>query len=159
MESKFSPRSTLGIDLGVLFSDLVRTETELWDRVDHRLRHDHDLPCSWFEPMQLIDRLEGCRVIDIARTLSITVGGASKLVDRIEQAGWCDRVPNLDDARSSILQLTPVGRQILARAQESFDDELRESLAAVLSPADLESFATSLRTARHALARQKGATR
>ena len=113
VESISASFSAPGFELTTLFSDLVRLETELWDRVDRRLRQDHDLPLSWFEPMQLMDRVPGCRVADIAGALSITVGGSSKLVDRIEQAGWCGRTPNPDDARSSHLHLTRSGRRLL----------------------------------------------
>jgi len=47
MEAKGSSAIAAEVDLATLFSDLVRLETELWDRVDHRLRTDHDLPLSW----------------------------------------------------------------------------------------------------------------
>ena len=33
-------------DLGSLFGDLIRLETELWDLVEARLRRDHDLALS-----------------------------------------------------------------------------------------------------------------
>ncbi|MDH4353887.1 MAG: hypothetical protein OEW41_07885, partial [Actinomycetota bacterium] len=89
MESKSQSSESHQVDLAGLFNELVRVETELWDLVDHRLREDHDLPLSWFEPMQVVDRVVDCRVVDIAHALSITVGGASKLVDRLEHAGWC----------------------------------------------------------------------
>jgi hypothetical protein len=46
-------------------------------------------------------------VFDIAEELSLTVGGTSKLVDRIEAAGHCVRRANPDDRRSSIIELTP----------------------------------------------------
>ena len=75
--------ATSRVELPALFSDLVRLETELWDRVDHRLRHDHDLPLSWFEPMQVMDRVPDCRVADIAKALSITLRGTSTLVARL----------------------------------------------------------------------------
>jgi DNA-binding MarR family transcriptional regulator len=145
-----------GVELAALFSDLVRLETELWDRVDHRLRRDHDLPLSRFEPMQVMDRVSDCRVADIAEALSITAGGTSKLVDRIEQAGWCDRTPNPDDARSSLLHLTRAGRRLLARAQRSFEDELETSLGAALPPERLVSLATAVRAARQRLADRQG---
>src|SRR5947209_216996 len=74
-------------DLSALFHDLVRFEIELWNAVDARLRADCDLLLSRFEPLQVISRRSPCRVQDIADELSITVGGASKLVDRIEVAG------------------------------------------------------------------------
>lgn len=107
-----------------LFHDLIRFETELWDAVDERMRSAVELPLSWFEPMMIIDEREVCRVIDIADALSITVGGTSKLVDRIEAAGLCARRPNPDDRRSSLITLTPDGEQRLAQAAATFDDEL-----------------------------------
>jgi MarR family transcriptional regulator, organic hydroperoxide resistance regulator len=135
-------------DLAALFSDLVRLETELWDLVDARLRRDHDLALSWFEPMQVIDRTQGCRVIDIAEALSITIGGTSKLVDRIENAGWCERSPNPDDGRSSTIALTRSGRRLLAAAHRSFNDELDRLLGAAMPATDLQRFATTVRRLR-----------
>ena len=158
VESKVGlPLSSPG-ELGALFSDLVRLETELWDVVDCRLRSDHDLPLSWFEPMQVIARVEDCRVADIADALSITVGGVSKLVDRIESAGWCERAPNPNDARSSVLALTPVGRRVLEAANASFVDELAVGLSAAVSPERLDAFAATVRDLRQHIAnRQEGA--
>jgi DNA-binding MarR family transcriptional regulator len=142
-----------------LFSDLVRLETELWDAVDHRLRNDHDLPLSWFEPMQVIDRFADCRVVDIAEALSITVGGVSKLVDRIETAGWCRRIPNPNDARSSVLTLTGAGGRMLEAAQGSVGDELATRLGAAVSPRRLGSLASTVRDLRHHIATQRRSAR
>jgi DNA-binding MarR family transcriptional regulator len=135
-------------DLGSLFSDLIRLETELWDLVEARLRRDQDLALSWFEPMQVIDRTAGCRVIDIAEALSITIGGTSKLVDRIENAGWCERSPNPDDGRSSMIRLTRPGRRLLTAAQRSFADELNQRLGASLSTSELQRFAATIHKLR-----------
>jgi DNA-binding MarR family transcriptional regulator len=110
--------------LGHAFNMLVRFEIELWNAVDARLKADVDLPLVYFEPMMVINRTPGCRVFDIASELGITTGGASKLVDRIEARGLSRRRANPDDRRSSLLELTPAGRRLLARAERSFDDEL-----------------------------------
>lgn len=148
MELK-SGRSLPGdLDLGLLFSDLVRLETELWDRVGLRLRREHDLALSWFEPMQVIEHTPGCRVIDIAEALSITVGGTSKLVDRIEDAGWCERSPNPDDGRSSTITLTGPGRRLLTAAQRTLTDEVAARLADPLSTGELQHFAATVHTLR-----------
>ncbi len=141
-------------DLSILFAELIRFETELWNGVEARLRADFDLPLSRFEPMQMIARTPSCRVFDIADELSITVGGISKLVDRIEAAGHCDRRANPADRRSSIIELTPTGRRLLARATTSFEDELHARLGSAMSARSLELFATSLtrlRTANRAV--------
>ena len=145
--------------LAGLFSDLVRLETELWDRIDGRLRRDHELPLSWFEPMQVMDRVVDCRVADIAEELSITVGGVSKLVDRIQRAGWCARAPHPRDARSSVVALTGAGRRLLGTATASFDDELDVLLGAAIAPARLESFASTVQDLRWHLAGLQGGDR
>jgi len=146
-------------ELADMFSDLVRLETELWDLVDHRLRDDHDLPLSWFEPMQVMDRVVDCRVVDIAEALSITVGGVSKLVDRIERAGWCRRAPNPNDARSSVVTLTDAGRRVLEIARGSLSNELAARLGAGLSPERLASFASTMGELRRHIANQRGDAR
>ncbi len=156
MESKPGASGFSRVELAGLFSDLVRLETELWDWVDRRLREDHDLPLSWFEPMQVMDRVADCRVVDIAEELSITVGGVSKLVDRIERAGWCVRAPNPNDARSSVVGLTRVGRRVLREGRGSCDDELAVRLGAAVAPGRLASFASTVRELRRQVADERG---
>src|SRR4249920_3035421 len=116
-----------------LFGELVRLEIELWNAVDARLRADLALPLSSFEPMQVIARRGACRVQDIADEMAITVGGTSKLVDRLESAGHCSRRSNPEDRRSSLVELTPAGLEVLAKAGEVVDDELEMRVGAALS--------------------------
>lgn len=159
MESKQGSDAVPPVEFAGLFSDLVRLETEIWDLVERRLRSDHDLPLSWFEPMQVMDRVADCRVVDVAEALSITVGGVSKLVDRIEHAGWCGRAPNPNDARSSVVTLTTAGRRVLKAAQVSFGDEVAAQLEGAVSPERLTSFASTLRDLRQHITDQHGSVR
>jgi len=145
-------------DLKGLFSDLIRFETELWNAVDTRLRSEHDLPLAWFEPMEVMSKHTACRVFDIKEELSITVGGTSKLVDRIEGAGLCRRRANPDDRRSQIIELTPAGRRLLAKATESFEDELHTRLESVVTGRALDQFGATLmrlRVANHRVMSQE----
>lgn len=141
------------VDHAHLFGQMIRFETELWNAVDRRLRAGHDLPLTWFEPMQVIHRRGACRVNDIAEELSITVGGTSKLVDRIESAGHCGRLPNPADRRSSLIKLTPSGTKLLAEATGSFEAELDRRFGAVSTRAisQLGSTLGRLRAAGHEL--------
>jgi DNA-binding MarR family transcriptional regulator len=125
-------------DLLDLFHQLVRFETELWNAVDARLRDDFDLPLSRLEPMQVIARHPSCRVNDIAKELSITIGGTSKLVDRIEAAGHCVRRANPDDGRSSVIELTAAGRRVLTNAVKAFEDELETRIGSAVSARSLQ---------------------
>src|ERR1700751_939398 len=137
-------------DLKVMFSELVRLETELWDAVENRLQKDHGVNLPTFEFIQVISRVPNCRVHDIATSLAITVGGTSKMVDRIEAAGLCSRRANPSDRRSSIIELTPAGKRLLARAAVTVEDELRRRLVTALPERSLAQFTrtlTRLRTA------------
>lgn len=140
-------------ELTVLFSDLIRYETDLWNVVDARLRADCALQLTWFEPMQIISGTSACRVRDIAEALSITMGGTSKLVDRIEAAGLCRRRSNPADRRSSVIELTASGRKLLARADIVFEDELQQRLGSSITPSALTRLGATLRTLRSSIAR------
>jgi MarR family transcriptional regulator, organic hydroperoxide resistance regulator len=131
-------------DLPDLFHQLIRFETELWNSVDARLRADFDLPLSRLEPMQVIARRPSCRVYDVAAELSITIGGTSKLVDRIEAAGYCVRRANPHDRRSSIIELTTAGRRVLTRAAKVFEDELQTRIGSAVPERSLQQFYSTL---------------
>jgi DNA-binding MarR family transcriptional regulator len=137
--------------LPFLFGELVRLEIELWDAVDARLSADCDLTLGRFLPMQVIARRPGCRVQDIAEELAITVGGTSKVVDRVAAAGHCLRRPNPDDKRSSLIELTPAGEEAMAKATASFEDELERRLGSALPAGGLRELAATLTRVRAAV--------
>ncbi len=140
-------------DLRKLFSDLVRLEIELWDAVDRRLREEFGISMGNFDVMQVIERTSPCRVYDIARQLSITVGGTSKAVDRIEAMGHLARRSNPDDRRSSIIELTPAGADLFAEASAAVESELETRLGSALSARALDQLAGSIAKLRSAGAR------
>jgi DNA-binding MarR family transcriptional regulator len=134
--------------LAALFDDVVRVEIELWDAVDRRLRERFELPVGRFQVMRVIaGGGEGLRVQDIAAAMAVTVGGISKLVDRIEAAGHCVRTANPADRRSSLIGITPTGRQLVAEAEQVLAGELTR----LLPPGGLDELATSMATLRTVL--------
>ncbi len=113
-------------------SDLVRLEIVLWERVDSRLRERHGLPLAFFESLYFISRsAEGSlRIGDLAGALRITVGGTSKVVDRIEAAGLIARGSDPDVRRAARVTLTPEGGRALTAALETYAD----AVAAFIDP-------------------------
>jgi DNA-binding MarR family transcriptional regulator len=117
---------------------LIRLEIALWDRVDARLRESHELPLAFFEPLHLISRAPGggLRVGDLAQALRITVGGTSKLVDRIERAALIAREPDPSDRRASRVVLTAAGKRKLTAALKTYAAEMDGILGGALRPED-----------------------
>lgn len=137
-------------DLRALFHHLLRLEIELWEALDRRLRAELDISMANLDVLQAVARVPDARVHDIATELSITVGGTSKAIDRMEAAGQCARTPNPADRRSSIVALTPQGQDLLEHALAVFDDELRLRIGSVLPQESLERLSTSLAMLRAA---------
>jgi MarR family transcriptional regulator, organic hydroperoxide resistance regulator len=131
-------------DLSRLLSDLVRFENGLSAVVEARLRSECNLTLSRFDVMQVIGSAAPCRVNDIANELGITWGGTSKIVDRLEAARLCRRRANPQDRRSSLIDLTPAGKGLLAKGQRIVEDELRTRIGSALSAPALDQFATAL---------------
>src|SRR5216684_6030588 len=99
---------------------------------------------TWFAARTVVAKSEACQLTDIKEELSMTVGGTSKLVDRIEAAGLCRRRANPDDRRSQIIELTPAGRRLLEEATKTFEDELQARLGSVLTGRSLDQFGAML---------------
>jgi len=138
------------IDLVRLFRDLVRLEASLWNRVDARVHREHGLPLAWLEVMQVVSTTPNCRVLDVSEALFITVGGASKVVDKVQAGGWCRRLPNPSDGRSSLIELTDSGESLLEAANVTFEDALAAYLRAAASTGELTQLSKTLgRLRRH----------
>ena len=143
-------------DLRQVFDDLVRFETILWGEIDGRLQEECGVGLASLNGMLVIDATPLCRVQDIARAVAITVGGASQFVDRLESAGLCARRANPADRRSSIVELTPQGAELLGVAAPVFDRELDRLLRAPLADTALTHLADALSALRPPAAAQAG---
>ncbi|HEU5426360.1 MAG TPA: MarR family transcriptional regulator [Actinocrinis sp.] len=146
-------------ELRQLFSDIVRLEIELWDAVDRRLRETPGISMGDFDVMRIVARTPSCRVYDIAEQLSVTVGGISKAVDRLERRGHVARRSNPGDRRSSLIELTSQGAQALAGAGSVVDDELELRLGSVLSADSLTRLGSLIARLRSGLAKPPDADR
>ncbi|MFF8315762.1 MarR family winged helix-turn-helix transcriptional regulator [Streptomyces bobili] len=137
-------------DLRLLYRELVSLEIELWDGIEGRLRAQYDLPLTSFEVLHLLLRRPGRRIQDIAEEFSITVGGTSKVVDRLEGAGLCERRANPNDRRSSIVELTPEGRKLVVGALKVFEEELELRIGSVIPEESVREVTAVLGTLRAA---------
>ena len=120
-----------------VFAELVRVQTRLWNEVDARMRERHGVPFTDLTALEVVASTPDCRVQDVVDTLHITVGGASKAVDRLVGAGAVRRAPNPDDRRSSVLLVTAKGARLLDRTIPDLEAVLEARLVSALSSADL----------------------
>lgn len=141
------------LSLRALFDDLVRAETRLYNAVNERLRLRHGLFASQFEFLRYLRDHPRARVADLARYFAVGIGGTSKGVDRLVTQQLVRRLPNPEDRRSSLLELTDEGSAAVAAAEESFEECLAELLGPLLGSPERERVAAALARVRSALER------
>ncbi|MFI0739500.1 MarR family winged helix-turn-helix transcriptional regulator [Streptomyces sp. NPDC021100] len=132
------------------FSDLVRCETRLYNALNDQLRRHHGIAASQFEFLRYLRDHPGARVGDLAGFFAIGVGATSKGMDRLEARGWVRRVPNPADRRSSLLELTDAGAELVNDAENTFA-AVNELVQAAIDPEQLQATAQALRQLRTAL--------
>jgi len=111
-------RSTLG-------NDLLRSAARLTRWAS---RHaSFEVPMAQARLLALLDELGPTRVSVLAEADHSSQPTMTTQVQRLEAAGWAQRVDDPDDARASLVSLTGEGHRALAQA--------REARLEVLSPA------------------------
>ena len=140
------------------FDVLVRYETQLWNHLDLRLAQAGAVSLATLTGLRVVRRHTGtCRVQEVRTDLGITVGAASKFVDRLERDGLVVRSAHPQDRRSSLITLTSAGEAALDAAATVTEGALTEHLAGERAVPDvtavLERLLTTLATDASAVAR------
>lgn len=68
---------------------------------------------------------EPLRMSDIAGRLVLSPGGATKVIDRLEEMGCVVRKPDPTDRRATVVELTEKGREAMVRNRAVIDDALQ----------------------------------
>ncbi|HXA54527.1 MAG TPA: MarR family transcriptional regulator [Solirubrobacteraceae bacterium] len=102
-------------------------------------------PLSWYEVLSAVKRSPTGRprMSELAEWLTLSRGGITKLVDRLQEAGLLERVSCTDDRRSLQAQLTPAGERMLAEMRTTYEAELERHLT-TLTPEEAELIIAAL---------------
>lgn len=68
---------------------------------------------------------------ELARSLNYNPGALTRLLDKLEQLGYLERVPDPADRRALRLELTPAGREVHARMIACGNDAAERAFAEV----------------------------
>lgn len=142
--------------------------TELWDdpritafgmflesfaavvsKVEGQLNGAAGVPMTWFEVLLRLARSPNhrLRMAELARQVGLSTSGLTRLVDRVEEAGYVRREACPTDRRGAHAVLTTEGEAILRTALPAHLESVETHLAGPLG-AELASFERLLRTLR-----------
>jgi DNA-binding MarR family transcriptional regulator len=112
---------------------VVNSHASVTDRVQKALAAADLPPLSWFELMWAVkNSADGSpRMSELAEWLTISRGGITKLVDRLQDSGYLERVACSKDRRSLQAELTPAGERILDEMRSVYQAEVGRHLASL----------------------------
>ena len=127
-----------------LFTALINTEMGAWNAVESALSEaGNALTLGRFLVLRTVRDTPAFRIQEVAASQGITLGAASRLVDRLHRDGLVHRTPCEHDRRAIILTVTEEGLAHLEEACMIVEKE-QERLFAPLSAAQREELTRSL---------------
>jgi DNA-binding MarR family transcriptional regulator len=128
---------------------VLNTHASLVGRIEEELAGSGFPPLAWYDVLWALRRAPGrrARMAELARNLTLSRGGMTKLVDRLETAGLLQREPAEHDGRGLYATLTPAGDQMLRRMWPVYSRVLRETFARAMSAEEAATVAAALERA------------
>jgi DNA-binding MarR family transcriptional regulator len=84
-----------------------------------------------FRALRTALRLDICTMQDIARNASVTKGGATRILARLEDKGLARRQQDQRDGRICCVRLTEEGKSLLSRIEDQLTNKMQTILAAM----------------------------
>ena len=124
---------------------VVTSHAAVTDRVQKAFAAADLPPLSWFELMWAVKQAPDGRprMSELAEYLTLSRGGITKLVDRLQDAGYLERVSCSTDRRSLQAALTPAGERMLEEMRVVYRAEVERHLS-TLSVKQAELLASML---------------
>lgn len=132
------------------FGMLVEAHNEVTNAVSRRLEDGHDLPVGWMGVLIRLARSpdQQLRMTKLARDMTISTSGLTRLIDRMERAGHVERKACPEDRRGLLAALTPKGEAVVAEAAPAHVADIERYLATPLSDTELRQLTDLLRIVR-----------
>jgi len=133
------------------FGRLLEAFSGMERRLARNLEAEAELPLTWFEVLLRVARSPEERLMmsELSAQLALTTGGVTRLVDRIVEAGYLERVPAEHDRRVIWAVVTPLGHDVVEHAAAIHAAELHDIFANFTTKdrATLDKFLDRLRPA------------
>lgn len=112
---------------------VVTSHAAVTDRVQKALAAQDLPPLSWFEILAAVDEAPDGppKMSELAAWLTLSRGGITKLVDRLSDAGYLERVSCSTDRRSLHAELTPAGARMLEEMRAVYRMEVSRHLSSM----------------------------
>jgi DNA-binding MarR family transcriptional regulator len=124
---------------------LIRAQQSVLAAVEAELKAAGFPPLAWYDVLLELSRAqEGLRPFALEQELLVAQYNLSRLLDRLEGAGYLERRACPEDGRGQIVAITAAGRALVKRMWPTYRAAIARHLGAKLSEDEASRLATLL---------------
>jgi DNA-binding MarR family transcriptional regulator len=114
---------------------LMRAPQAVLAEMEARVKAAELPPLTWYDALWALERAgpKGLRPADLEREMLLAQYGVSRLLDRLEAAGYIERRPVPEDKRGQAIILTPAGRATRRRIWPVYARAIQDTIGARLT--------------------------
>ncbi|HXX52136.1 MAG TPA: helix-turn-helix domain-containing protein [Xanthobacteraceae bacterium] len=124
---------------------LTKAQRKALTSVEHRLSAARLPPLAWYDVLLELERAGGSlRPFELEREMLLAQYNLSRLIDRIEKAGYVERRAYADDRRGQVIAITSAGKSMRRRMWSVYGPAIQAAVGAHLSPKQIDTLAALL---------------
>jgi len=125
-----------------VWQSLLDAHASVTARLARELEVDHDMPFIWYQVLGRLHAAGGqLRMSELARRATINKSSLSRIIDRLEDAGYVERAPSPDDARGQVAVLQRRGVEAWRAATPTYLRGVQREFASHLTESDVVALA------------------
>lgn len=115
------------------------------DRLLNEYLSPMDITATQFKTLCSIRCQKSITPVELKRILSVDLGALTRMLDRLTCKGWIERLPNPQDKRGVLVQLTPEGTALCEKCHQVVGQNLHQELTKNLTADEIATFELLLR--------------
>jgi len=125
---------------------LTRVQQSMRAAIEHDLRNAGLPPLTWYDVLLELERADGggLRPFELERHLLLAQYNLSRLLDRMQKAGYLKRHAHAEDGRGRIVEITGSGKTIRKKIWPIYRAALKRTLGERLTQAEVKRLETLL---------------
>jgi DNA-binding MarR family transcriptional regulator len=137
---------TTGRDPVAAWRSVLRAQNRTLRAIEQDLADRGLIPLSWYDVLLELDAAPDrrLRMQDLASRVVLSRTRVSRLVSELEAAGLVERVPDPEDGRATLAQLTPAGRAARRKAAPVYLEGIEQHFNRHLTTAQQDAVADGL---------------
>ena len=144
LDSRMSD-STIDADRMYAWETFLLAHAAVSDALSEELDRSCGIQLTWYDVLIQLHQHGGrLRMQELARSILFSKSGLTRLIDRMERAGFVRRQACADDGRGTLAVLTPAGKRALAKARPVHHRGIEQHFARLLSDAEVRAITSGL---------------